>query len=316
MRRVEAIVPLKLTLFGEHAVVYGEPAIAMAISETMKVTVTESDRTVISSSSLNIGNIKVDLRDMRVESEQTGKALSFALEALNYFDEKKPALISIESSVDPSVGLGTSAAVIVGVVSAYSKFLGYDMTNLEIAKVSRHIEKKVQGLGSRMDTFTTSLGGVLYFPRNSEDVERVNSSLNISGGYIRRISSTAEILRRVKAVKDKSREFDDILHLIGKLVDEARWGIEREDMETVGQLMYINHGLLMSLGVTSPAIDELVSTARNMGLPGCKMSGGGGGGSVVCLKSQKAELLLESRGFRLVNTEPNQTGVVIKEIND
>ncbi len=46
------------------------------------------------------------------------------------------------------------------------------------------------------------------------------------------------------------------------------------------------------------------------------MSGGGGGGSVICLKSHKAELLLESRGFRLVNTELNKTGVTIKEISN
>ncbi|MEM0194209.1 MAG: mevalonate kinase, partial [Metallosphaera sp.] len=173
MRTVEALVPLKLTLFGEHAIVYGEPAIAMAISESMKVTVKESDRTIISSSSLHIGNIRVNLQDMRVESDQISKALSFVIEALNYFEEKRPALINIESSVDPSVGLGTSAAVIVGVIAAYSKFLGYDFTNLEIAKISRNVEKKVQGLGSRMDTFTTSLGGILYFPRGSENVERL-----------------------------------------------------------------------------------------------------------------------------------------------
>ncbi|MEM0064010.1 MAG: mevalonate kinase [Metallosphaera sp.] len=315
MRTVEALVPLKLTLFGEHAIVYGEPAIAMAISESMKVTVKESDRTIISSSSLHIGNIRVNLQDMRVESDQISKALSFVIEALNYFEEKRPALINIESSVDPSVGLGTSAAVIVGVIAAYSKFLGYDFTNLEIAKISRNVEKKVQGLGSRMDTFTTSLGGILYFPRGSENVERLNSLPEIASGYVKRTATTAEILRRVKTVKENGREFNEILKLIGLVVEDARDALDKMDVETLGQLMYINHGLLMSLGVTSPILDELVSTARNIGLPGCKMSGGGGGGSAVCLKSPKAELLLESRGFKLVKSELNRTGVTIKEIN-
>ncbi|QKQ99264.1 mevalonate kinase [Metallosphaera tengchongensis] len=316
MRSVEALVPLKLTLFGEHAVVYGEPAIAMAISEHMRVRVTESDKTTVSSSSLKIGNIKVDLSSMHIESEQAYRELSYIMETLNYFERKVPAQITIESTVDPSVGLGTSAAVIVGIVAAYSRFLGDSLSNMEIAKISRAIERKVQGIGSRMDTYTVSLGGILYFPKNSEGVERLDGNIGITGGYIRRTLSTAEILKRVKAIKDKNRQFEKIMKLIGEVVEDAREAILRHDVELLGQMMFINHGLLMSLGVTSPSLDEVVSSARTIGLQGCKMSGGGGGGSVICIKSPKAELLLESRGFRLVDSELNKNGVVIKEISN
>lgn len=158
MRSVEAIVPLKLTLFGEHAVVYGYPAIAMAISETMKVRVEKSDKTIVSSNTLTIGNIKVDLDEMRAESSQLNRVLSYVIAALNYFQDRRPVHVSVESTVEPSVGLGTSAAVIVGVVASYSRYIGLNYSPEEIAKISREIERSVQGLGSRMDTYTTSLG--------------------------------------------------------------------------------------------------------------------------------------------------------------
>jgi mevalonate kinase len=315
MRSVEAIVPLKLTLFGEHAVVYGYPAIAMAISETMKVRVEKSDKTIVSSNTLTIGNIKVDLDEMRAESSQLNRVLSYVIAALNYFQDRRPVHVSVESTVEPSVGLGTSAAVIVGVVASYSRYIGLNYSPEEIAKISREIERSVQGLGSRMDTYTTSLGGLLYFPRNSDDVMRINGNLQIAAGYIRRATSTAEILRRVKGLRDRGHIVDKIMDVIGEVTELARKALESGDDSLLGELMYVNHGLLSSLGVSHPTIDELVSTARSLGMKGCKMSGGGGGGSVICVREPKSEILLESKGLKIVNSEINSTGVTTKEIN-
>jgi len=82
-------VPLKLTLFGEHAVVYGQPAIAMTISEKMTVKIRSNEKMIVKSNSLSIRGIKVDLNDFKLESEDTSKILSYVIGALNYFKEKK-----------------------------------------------------------------------------------------------------------------------------------------------------------------------------------------------------------------------------------
>ncbi|MBW9141016.1 MAG: mevalonate kinase [Candidatus Aramenus sp.] len=298
---IVAEVPLKVTLFGEHAVVYGEPAIAMTISEKMVVRVRESDKTVISSPTLSVKGLKVSLNDLKVESEETNRILSYVIKALDYFGKKRDALIEIDSPVEPSVGLGTSAATIVGVVAAYSRFLGYELTKEEIAKISREVELSVQGLGSRMDTYTISLGGIIYFPRGEEGYERVKGDVRLVVGYVRRYSTTKDILRRVKGLKERNESlFKEIISTIGKVVDEAKKALEEGNEEKMGELMYINHGLLMSLGVTSPTVDNLVSTARLLGIKGCKMSGGGGGGAIICTKDVKSEILLNSVGAVLV----------------
>ncbi|MCI2413839.1 MAG: mevalonate kinase [Candidatus Aramenus sp.] len=313
---IVAEVPLKVTLFGEHAVVYGEPALAMTISEKMVVRVRESDKTVISSPTLSVKGLKVSLNDLKVESEETDRILSYVIKALEYFGRKRDALIEIDSPVEPSVGLGTSAATIVGVVAAYSRFLGYELTKEEIAKISREVELSVQGLGSRMDTYTISLGGIVYFPRGTEGYERVKGGVKLVVGYVRRSSTTKDILRRVRGLKERNESlFKEIVSTIGKVVDEAKKALEEGNEERLGELMYINHGLLMSLGVTSPIVDNLVSTARLLGVKGCKMSGGGGGGAIMCTKDVKSEILLNSVGAVLVRSEKSEGGVTVKEIS-
>ncbi|TRN01470.1 mevalonate kinase [Sulfolobus sp. F1] len=314
---VEAKVPLKLTLFGEHAVVYNKPAIAMTISESLTVRVSDNDKFVLVSPSLHVRGVKVDLNEMKVESDEAKKVLRYVIEVLNYFEMKKPARIEIDSTVEPSVGLGTSAGVIVGTVSAYSKFLNIDLSKDEIAHISHEIELRVQGIASRMDTYTETYGGLIYFPEGSNGYEIIRGNVSITSGYIRRSMTIADVLWRVRRIREYDRQlFDSIISAIGELVDRAKLLImEGGNEDELGLLMYVNHGLLFSLGITSPEVDEIVSRARQLGIKGCKVSGGGAGGSIICIKSNEAEVLLKSYNAKIINTSPVNRGVTITVIN-
>jgi len=304
---VEAKVPLKLTLFGEHAVVYGKPAIAATISEFLKVKVSPSDKFVIISPSLNLKGVKVDLDDMRVENEQISRLLKYVSESLRAIGDV-PVKVEIDSPVEPSVGLGTSAAVIVGTIAAYSSFLGNELSSREIAMKSHEVELKVQGIGSRMDTYTESLGGIILF--NGDKEEKLDSQLSFVSGYFRRSMTTAETLRKVKEFKDQSSEvFERIIDSIGSIVLEAKdLLIENREAE-IGRLMYVNHGLLFSLGVTVPEVDEAVSRARYLNIKGAKISGGGAGGSVIMTSEPASAMLLRSFGALLINSNFYKGGV-------
>ena len=307
---IEVKVPLKLTLFGEHAVVYGKPAIAYTISEYLTLRFKESDKFYIKSNNLEIKGIKVNLEEFKIENENAKRLLAYILETINYFDSKKPVEIEIESPVEPSVGLGTSAGVVVGTVAGYSSFLGMELSKDEIAKISHEIELKVQGIASRMDTYTETYGGFIFI--EGDKFEKIDTNLSFSAGYFKRIMTTAEMLRRVKMMKENKRElFDRILDAIGKIVLEAKKALEINDEEGVGELMYINHGLLFSLGVTVPQVDEFISTSRMIGIKGCKISGGGAGGAVICTKDERAELLLRALGGKVINATPSFGGVKV-----
>ncbi|MCY0859408.1 MAG: mevalonate kinase [Sulfolobaceae archaeon] len=309
---IKAIVPLKLTLFGEHAVVYGRPAIAFTISEHLAVTVKDSDEFLIKSDELPIKGVKVNLRDFKIENERIKGLLAYVIEAIKYFGEEKKAEISIESSVEPSVGLGTSAAVTVGTVAAYSAFLGKKLSKEEIAKISHEVELRVQGIASKMDTHTEALGGFVYFDERGglQQLGRVN--ISFSAGYFRRFMTTAEMLKRVRKLKEKySKLFDNLLDEIAEITKMGKEALIRSDEDEVGYLMYLNHGLLFSLGVTAPVLDNFVSTAKLMGIKGCKMSGGGAGGAVVCTRDDRVNVLMDVMGARRINAEPTFTGVQI-----
>ncbi|BCU69304.1 mevalonate kinase [Stygiolobus caldivivus] len=318
---VEANVPLKLTLFGEHAVVYGKPAIAYTISENLKVRVRESEKFYVASDNLQLKGIRVDLHEFKIENENVKKVISYVTEVINYFSEKygfnneRKALIEIESNVDPSVGLGTSAAVVVGTVIAYSKFLGLDLQKQDIAKISHEIELRVQGIASIMDTHTETYGGFLLIRENKVENLNIPVPLTFSAGYFRRIMTTAEMLRNVKNLKDRDPSlFNSLIDSIERVTLEAKEALISGDIDRLGELMYVNHGLLFSLGVTVPILDQFVSMSRASGVKGCKVSGGGGGGAVICTKDQRAELLMNALGGRIVNANPTFQGVTVKLI--
>jgi len=307
---IEVKVPLKLTLFGEHAVVYGRPAIAYTISEYLTLRFKESEKFYIKSDNLQIKGVKVNLDEFKIENESVKRVLAYVVETINYFGNQKPVEIEIESPVDPSVGLGTSAGVVVGTVAGYSSFLGMELNKDEIAKISHDVELKVQGIASRMDTYTETYGGFIFI--EGDKFEKINTDLSFSAGYFRRIMTTAEILKRVKGMKENKRElFETVLDTIGKIVIEAKKSLENNDEESVGELMYMNHGLLFSLGITVPQVDEFISTSRMAGVKGCKISGGGAGGAVVCTKDERAVLLLNAMGGRVINASPSFGGVKV-----
>ena len=312
---IVAEVPLKITLFGEHAVVYGRPAIAFTISEKMRVKIEESDTFEVVSSNVPITGIRVKLSDYSVFSEQVRRVLRYVEEALKYFNAEKPVKIEIESPVEPSVGLGTSAAVVVGVVAGYSRLLGKRLSNEEIAKISHEVELRVQGLGSKMDTTTESLGGFLYFAPDGS-VKRLNvCNVQFSAGFFRRIRSTAETLKLVKSLREREPELvDKVFDLIGEVTQNAVKALTDCDVDKLGRLMYMNHALLSSIGVSTAVQDELVARARELGVRGCKLSGGGGGGLTVCLKDNNAESLLRAFGATIVNATPTSEGVKVVEL--
>ncbi|MGC9105262.1 MAG: mevalonate kinase [Thermoprotei archaeon] len=311
---IVAEVPLKATLFGEHAVVYGRPAIAFTISEKMRVKVERSERFEVISKNLVIKGVRVSLDSYTVYSEEARRVLRYVEEALKYFGAEVPVKVEIESPVEPSVGLGTSAGVVVGTVAAYSRLLGKKLSNEEIARIAHEVELRVQGLGSRMDTTTESLGGFVYFGRNGE-VRRVEPcGIEFAAGYFRRVRTTAETLKLVKALMDRRKSFvEKVFDLIGEITDEGLRALTSCDADSLGELMYLNHSLLTAIGVSTAVQDELVSRARELGVKGCKVSGGGGGGLTVCTKDEKAESLLRAFGASLVNARPTDEGVRVLE---
>ncbi|MDH5810647.1 MAG: mevalonate kinase [Candidatus Methanomethylicaceae archaeon] len=300
--RITVSVPGKVTLLGEHAVVYGKPALVSAINRRIYVTAERrSDSSIkVSSPDLKLQGLTLKINRSLGDFEfEAGERKSQILEPLRYilkaievasenYDKKSGANIFIQSEMPIGAGLGTSAAISVGTVAAYSALLGHDIVLDEIARMGHATEVAVQGIASPMDTAITTYGGTLYIkPEGTKPLmERIEIPCDFTSvlGYTQREETTSQILKKVRAAKDRNPEVVGlIMDAIGLLVEEARSCIKKGDPASFGALMNINHGLLDSLGVSTKALNDMVYASRSAGALGSKMTGAGGGGCILAL---------------------------------
>ncbi len=252
--------PGKVFLFGEHAVVYGKPGIAMAIQHRVSVTVRKRRR------------------PGRVRSPYISECLAAT---------GVSATIYVRSQLPSSSGLGSSAAVTVATLCAINDEFRKGLTREDVARQAFEIEKKVQkGMASATDTFVSSFGGVVLID-GAERRRLPPVDIPIVVGNSRVTHSTAQMVEKVA----KDRELhpaivDPVLDAIGALTREALGQLR--DLRALGTLMNTNHALLDALGVGHPALTRLVLAARSAGALGAKTTGAGGGGCMIALAHPRA----------------------------
>jgi mevalonate kinase len=313
--------PGKITLFGEHAVVYGRPAIVGAIDKRIYVTMEErNDNLIKITSDLSSVSISID------EISNYSGPLIYVIKAIeilsNYTGRKKGVNIIINSEMPISAGLGTSAAVSIATIAAYSKILDYNMNINEIAKFGHKVELEVQGIASIMDTTISTFGGIMYIKPN-DLIERIKIDYEIPFilGYIKREYNTAYMVNKVRSLMNKNKEIiEKIMEVIGLIVEEGKKAILEKNIEKIGLLMNINHGLLDSLGVSTKELNDMVYLVRKAGALGAKLTGAGGGGCIIALCPYNENIrnsihnAIESVGGRSISITLSEEG--LKEIKN
>lgn len=265
--------PGKVILFGEHAVVYGEPALVCAIDKRVYVHALK----VPSGLKITSGKSK-DLRYVK-------KAVELVFEHAG----KKCGLdIKIDSELPPASGLGSSAAVSVATILAVSELLGAKLSKAEIAKLGHRAELEVQGAASPTDTAISTFGGVLFIQPKKQKYQRINAALPLVVGYTGIERSTKILVQNVRSLKEKFPEIvNPMIKDIGKITREAMRRLKSN--QDIGELMDINHGLLDALGVSTEKLNKLVYAARKAGARGAKLTGAGGGGCMIAYTPKNAE---------------------------
>ena len=332
-RRVVASAPGKITLFGEHAVVYGKPAIVTAISRRIRVSVERGvEGIIISSGDLTVRGVEVAIGrggvEARVQAEHAARLLSYVSTALRMVEERLDARadglrVSISSDMPVSAGLGTSASVSVATIAAYMKLLGYEPMREEVARLGYMVEKTVQGAASPMDTAAASHGGMLLVEPWANPPYRplrtASPGLPVIIGYIARSATTGELVANVRRLRDRYESIVDmVMETIAEITREAVKALLQGDLEALGLLMNMNHELLSVLGVSTPRLDELVNLARSSGALGAKLTGAGGGGAFIALCRSRDDVMQVARsikagGASVIEASLNAKGVVVEE---
>ncbi|VTT85679.1 Mevalonate kinase [Halorubrum sp. DM2] len=298
-------------LFGEHAVVYGEPAVPAAIERRATVTAEPraDDHVRVEAEDLSLDGFTVeysggteDRPDVDVPTPLVEAAMGYVDAAVEQARDAADAPeagfdITVKSDIPLGAGLGSSAAVVVAGIDAATRALGEPLDRRELADRAYRAEYDVQdGQASRADTFCSTMGGAVRV--EGDDCEPIDApNLPFVVGFDGGAGDTGELVAGVRELRAEHGFAADTVESIGDLVRtgeallaEAAGDAEPEPtlLAELGELMDFNHGLLAALGVSARSLDAMVWAARDAGAHGAKLTGAGGGGCIVALDGSDA----------------------------
>ena len=278
-----ASAPGKIILFGEHAVVYGRPALAVPVTQVhADVEILDSDSAGIWIDALDV-DLHTELNALPSDHPVASVIHNFLfLSRISPFPNLN---IKISSTIPVASGLGSGAAVTVALTRALSSHLNHEMNEEEINAFAYEIEKLYHGTPSGIDNTVVTYSKPVYFVKGQPiEVFKVGRPFTIVIGDTGISAPTKESVADVRQLWMKNtKRFEVIFDEIADISFSARRVIEEGWIEMLGTLMDENHALLQELTVSSPELDELVLAGRSAGAAGAKLSGGGRGGNMIAL---------------------------------
>ena len=253
----------KIILIGEHAVVYGYPAISLPLLEvevTCKVVPAATPWRLF-------------------EEDTLSMAVYASLEYLNI----KDAYIrcQIDSAIPEKRGMGSSAAISIAAIRAVFDYfeaeLPYDVLEILVNRAEMIAHMNPSGL----DAKTCLSDQHIRFIKN---VGFEELAMDLSAYLV--IADTGvygHTREAIQVVQSKGKGALPFLHALGELTQQAEEAIKTKDAVFLGKILTKAHGNLKEIGVSSPEADALVETALQHGALGAKMSGGGLGGCIIAL---------------------------------
>jgi mevalonate kinase len=280
----------KVILFGEHAVVYGRPAIAVPVTEVQAkacvepgtagqgavVVAPDLDRRVV------VGNAPTD--------EPLACIVRLALQAMGCVPD--PDLtITITSTLPIARGMGSGAAVSTAIVRALAKHFDHWFPSQAVSDLVYETEVLYHGTPSGIDNTVVAYEKPVYFVK-----DRVREVFWVGQPFLLAVADTGIESSTKEVVADLRRRYQSepdrylpLFDRVGEIAAAARPAIEQGQVEELGRLMNENHVLLQELGVSCPELDRLVMAAREGGALGAKLSGAGWGGNMIALITRETE---------------------------
>jgi mevalonate kinase len=283
--------PGKIILFGEHAVVYGRPALAVPVTQVhadVEVTDSRDGQIWIHAPGISLLSTLGSLpSDHPVASVIHNLFFSLGISPF------PPLKIRITSTIPVASGLGSGAAVTVALLRALSSFLlrSGPLSDEQVNQFAYEIEKLHHGTPSGIDNTVVTYAKPVYFIKGQPiEIFKVGRPFTIVIADTGIPAPTKESVGDVRKLWEADKlKWENFFDQIGEIARQAKEKIENGEWQSLGALMDANHALLQALAVSSPELDHLTEIARKSGADGAKLSGGGRGGNLIALvKADKA----------------------------
>lgn len=299
MRRVRGVGHAKLLLFGEHAAVYGHPAVGLSLAQDTRAEL------VLDGS----GTWRVLPGDAAGLSEQAALR-----ELLGRFEQLLPELrpggtVRVHSAIPRGLGFGSSAALCVALASALAG------EQEAVWRLAHEAERFFHGTPSGIDTGLALLDGLLLFHPAPPGLPRVRRlprvGLDLVVGAAPRSAESGRLIRGLRdRVEAGDHDVGDRLAGLGCLAAQAAELLERAGGSAVpagalgelGALASQAQEGLAGLGLSSPDLETLLRQGLTAGALGGKLSGAGGGGAFFLLfdgreQAEEAAVRLRTRAL-------------------
>jgi mevalonate kinase len=262
----------KVILVGEHAVVYGHPAVAAGISAGVSAVARSG-----------AGRLRVPAWGLHVAADD-GSAAGQALGAIVRRLEAPGLDFEADASIPSRAGLGSSAALAVAVARAAVAAIGRADADAAIDAAVAEAEAVFHGNPSGIDAAAAASGGAGRFSRaDGWRPVPVLQTIRLCVGLSGRPRDTAAQVAAVARLRGRLPAADDVLGVLGRLAGDATAALAAGDVDGLGRIFDAAHGLLAALRLSGPELDAMVNGARAAGAIGAKLTGAGGGGAVIAL---------------------------------
>ena len=283
----------KVILLGEHAVVYGRPAIALPVPLAVEARVRKGGDGV----QLVIPRWGLEQRVAPDQRQGVSATVNTILEALGV--SGRSMLIEVMPHLPRAMGLGASASLAVAVIRAVGDAFELGLKDDFVNQVAFECEKAAHGTPSGIDNTVATYGSSVQYQNEGESPRfkalRMPEPLPLVVGMTGKESLTAQTVAQVRAAwTEHPKRYEALFDQIAELTLAGADAIATANFSELGQLMNLCHGYLNALQLSTPDLEALIHVARDHGAVGAKLTGGGGGGCMVALCPDSQEQVAEA----------------------